>query len=130
MRSTAAVTLDRRGFLVATVLAGTAGAVPFLGAEPEPIRLTLTTETGGTGLRYRVLLENPASAAAPVRSVQVFALGERQPLLASFDIDPEAPRAEMSGPLDLGREQNVMALVRLDDGTMLHARSHVSAASG
>ncbi|MBR9837754.1 MAG: thiosulfate oxidation carrier protein SoxY [Salipiger thiooxidans] len=130
MRSTAAMTLDRRGFLVATVLAGTAGAMPFLAAEPEPMRLTLTTETGGTGLRYRVLLENPASAPAPVRSVQVFALGERQPLLASFDIDPDAPSAEMSGPLDLGREQNVMALVRLDDGTMLHARSHVSAASG
>ena len=112
---------DRRGFLRVVASIATTAFLPMPTRADSP-GLRLETRPAAGGTRFRVRLD----CCRDIETVQVFALGERKPLLASYSAS-DGLFQPMTGMVTPGRDQHLMALARLSDGTMIHARAFVSA---
>lgn len=121
----AAPTFGRRDFLTTSLLVTATVFLPAMSRVKAP-SLRLITDPEGDTVKFRVFLEGFDDHHTAVQLVQVFALGERNPVRAEFKICADQPAQMMSGKIRLSRDQNVMALAQFEDGSLLHTRSFVS----
>lgn len=91
------------------------------------ISLELKSVAGSNGHHSFVIrVANPAGALTQLKSIQLFAPGDRVPRKASFDVAGGDVRPNYSGRLHLESSQYVMALAEFDDGTLVHDRRFAS----
>lgn len=100
---------------------------------PNPGRVTLTipiiSETGNA-VRLTVHAESPMTEADHVTRIHLFS--ERNPLphIATFHIGPRAGKAEIETRVRIARDQTVLAVAEMSDGSLWADASSITVAIG
>jgi len=91
------------------------------GASISEGKITLKTPElaeNGYSVPVAVAVESPMTADSYVESVAIFADGNPQPDVITFNFTPESGEAFASTRLRLAKTQNVIAVAKMSDGTI------------
>jgi sulfur-oxidizing protein SoxY len=103
------------------------------GATPETGRITLTApeiaENGNT-VPVSVAVESEMSEDAYVQEVALFADGNPVPNVATFKFTPMSGSAEATTRMRLAKSQNVIAVAKMNDGSVFMDTKEVKVTIG
>lgn len=95
--------------------------------------LTLTAPEiaeNGNSVPISVAVDSPMTADAYVESVIIMAEGNPNPEVITFNFTPASGVAAASTRIRLAKTQNVIAMAKMSDGTILSAKSEVKVTIG
>lgn len=97
------------------LIRGVAGDVP---PRPGRVRIGLPQlAENGNSVPLELTVDSPMTEAEHVRSLHVFAERNPRPLIASFQLGPQAGRAKITTRIRLAGSQRVVAIAVLSDGS-------------
>ena len=102
-------------------------------ATPAEGKITLTTpeiaENGNT-VPISIDVESPMTADSYVESVAIFAEGNPNPEVATFHFTPASGAAKASIRMRLAKTQNVVAVAKMNDGSVFTDTRNVKVTIG
>jgi sulfur-oxidizing protein SoxY len=102
-------------------------------AKPVEGKITLTlpeiAENGNT-VPFELAVDSPMSDADHVKAVHIFAPGNPQPDVASFQFTPASGKAAVASRMRLGKTQDVYAIAQMSDGKVFMAKRTVKVTIG
>jgi len=84
----------------------------------------------GYSVPVAVTVDSPMTADSYVESVAIFADGNPQPEVITFNFTPESGEAFASSRMRLAKTQNVIAIAKMNDGTIFSDTRAVEVAIG
>ena len=105
----------------------------FAGGEPQAGRISLTApeiaENGNT-VPVTVSVESPMTDADHVQSVVLYADGNPNPFVITFNFTPMSGEATATTRIRLAKTQNVIAVARMKDGSVYMDKKEVKVTIG
>lgn len=104
----------------------------FTGGVPvQTGRVTLAVDAvveNGNTVPVSVSVQSPMTAEQHVRSIAIFTELNPQPEVAVFHLGPASGRAQVSTRMRMAKSQNVIAMAKMNDGSVWQHRVAVSVA--
>ncbi len=117
----------------ATAQADAEMAKVLAGRTPKETGLKLDVPSiaeNGLVVPFSVEADSPMTAADHIKSIHVFADGNPNPLVASFQFTPESGKAAASTRMRLAQTQNIVAIAETSTGELRIARGEVKVTIG
>ena len=103
------------------------------GAEVKDGLVTLTTPKiaeNGFSVPVSILVESPMTEDNYVESVGLFSEGNPVPMIANFHFSPTNAEASVSTRIRLAKNQNLIAIARLNNGDLYRASNYIEVTIG
>jgi sulfur-oxidizing protein SoxY len=102
-------------------------------AKPAEGRVTLTlpeiAENGNT-VPFELAVQSPMTDADHVKVLHIFAPGNPQPDVGSFNFTPASGKAAVSSRMRLAKTQDIYAVAQMSDGKVFMAKRTVKVTIG
>ncbi|MBI1384604.1 MAG: thiosulfate oxidation carrier protein SoxY [Rhizobiales bacterium] len=103
------------------------------GKKPESGRIALTAPEiaeNGNSVPVAIAVESPMTAESHVAAVMLLAAGNPRPGVATFHFSPASGQASATTRIRLARTQDVVAIARMNDGSVFIDTKNVKVTIG
>ena len=103
------------------------------GAEVQPGTITLVAPEiaeNGNSVPVAITVDSPMTADSYVESVIIIAEGNPNPVVATFHFTPASGAAKASTRMRLAKTQNVIAIAKMNDGSVFSDTKNVKVTIG